>query len=248
MQITGNMAMADVIHLNYSLLQVITRFDIRLGFGNKTVEEVCLDNGVNADFFLEIVNSFHDPGYFPDKQLQNFKIEFIVNYLKKTHENYLKVNIPEIGSLINMLINSCINEEQKDNIKLINKFFNDYKKELISHIEREENIVLPYVIEVEKAYLQKKSPGKLIQRISDYSIDDFANEHNNVEDKLYDLKNIIIKFLPPVYDIEICNNILVYLFRLEKDLNNHARIEDKVLIPKVQEMERKISNGFIQRK
>jgi len=58
------------------------------------------------------------------------------------------------------------------------------------------------------------------------------------------LKNIIIKFLPPVKDMTICNNILIELFRLEKDLNNHARMEDKVLIPKVREMEKAILGGF----
>ena len=26
---------------------------------------------------------------------------------------------------------------------------------------------------------------------------DFAGEHDNVEEKLYDLKNIIIKYMPP---------------------------------------------------
>ena len=90
MQINRSMLMADVIHLNYLLLQVITRFDIHLGFGNQTVEEVCRENKVNVEFFLEIVNSYHDAEYFPDEELQHFKLELIVNYLKKTHNYYLE--------------------------------------------------------------------------------------------------------------------------------------------------------------
>ena len=237
------MPMADVVHLNYLLLQVITRFDIRLGFGNQTVEEVCRKNKVNVEFFLEIVNSYHDPEYFPDKELQHFKLELIVNYLKMTHNYYLEEKIPEIEYLIQSLIKtSC--KENKERLELLNRFFKEYKEELIDHVDREESIVMPYVQDIEDAYVSGSADENILKKIKSYSIDDFAKGHNNVEDKLFDLKNIIIKFLPPPKDITICKNILIELFRLEKDLNNHERIEDKVLIPKVRQMEKAILGRF----
>jgi regulator of cell morphogenesis and NO signaling len=223
MQINRTMPMAEVIHLNYLLLQVMARFDIRLGFGNQTVEEVCRNHNVNPEFFLEIVNSYHDPEYFPDKELQH----------------YLDVKIPEIESLILSLVNNS-GIENKEKLMLLDRFFKEYKQELIAHVEREENRVMPYVLEIEDAYLSGSANEKMLQKIKSYSIDDFADEHDNMEVKLFDLKNIIIKFLPPVKNIVVCENILTELFRLEKDLNNHARIEDKVLIPKVREMEEAI--------
>lgn len=235
--------MADVIHLNYLLLQVMTRFDIRLGFGNQTVEEVCRTHKVNVEFFLEIVNSYHDPDYFPDKELQHFKLDLIVNYLKKTHKYYLEEKIPDIEYLILSLIKTS-GKENKKRLELLNRFFKEYKEELIDHVDREENIVMPYVQDIEDAYVSGNADENILKKIKSYSIDDFADEHNNVEDKLFDLKNIIIKFLPPAKDITICNNILIELFRLEKDLNNHARIEDKVLIPKVRQMEKAILGRF----
>lgn len=239
MLIHRSMQMADIIHINYLLLQVIYRFDIRLGFGNKTVEEVCNENGVNVDFFLEIVNSFHDQEYFPDKELQHFQAALLVGYLKNTHDYYLQVKVPEIELLIQELIRSSAGDGE-EGLELLDRFFREYKKELIAHIEREDKVVLPYVQEIEHAYLSRHADKSVYQKIKTYSIDDFAEEHNNVEDKLFDLKNIIIKFLPPVKDTIICNNILIELFRLEKDLNNHARIEDKVLVPKVRKMEKEI--------
>ncbi|MBA7528470.1 hypothetical protein ES705_20656 [subsurface metagenome] len=73
------------------------------------------------------------------------------------------------------------------------------------------------------------------------SIDFFVDTHTNIEDKLYDLKNIIIKYLPPARDYTSSNALLFELFRLERDLNDHARIEDKVLVPKVQFLESQIT-------
>ncbi|NJK84684.1 MAG: hypothetical protein HC906_00550 [Bacteroidales bacterium] len=224
MQITRSMPMADVIHLNYLLLRVISRFDIRLGFGNKTVEQVCNDQRINIDFFLQVVNSFHDENYFPDKDLQTYPINLLVKYLRKTHAYYVEVKIPEIESYIKKMVQES---ESKDNMSIISSFFNEYRKEFIDHIEREEKVVLPYVLDVERCH-----SGEKMKSSYKFSIDDFAKEHDNLEDKLYDLKNIIIKFLPPFYNSETCNNMLIELFRLERDLNNHARMEIKYLCPK----------------
>ncbi|MGC9341556.1 MAG: hemerythrin domain-containing protein [Bacteroidales bacterium] len=235
MNITRDMKMADVIHFNYSLLPVITRFGIELGFGDKTVEEVCRDNEVNLDFFIEITNSFVDDEYIPQKDLHSFSVKLIVDYLEKTHDYYLSEKIPELEKMIDeMVLKSGAGDQ---NSELVKNFFREYRTELENHIEREELKVQPYVVEVEKAYEKGVLDEALRQKISEYSINDFANEHDNVEEKLYDLKNIIIKYLPPCPDKPLCNRILMELFRLEKDLNAHAELEDKVLIPKVSIME-----------
>jgi len=235
MNITKDMKMADVIHFNYSLLPVITRFNINLGFGDKSVEEVCKDHNVNLDFFIEITNSFIDEEYIPQKDLDSFPVKLIVDYLQKTHDYYLTEKIPELETMINDMV--VISGADAEKSALVNNFFKEYCNELSNHIEREELKVQPYVLEIENAYENGKLEESLREKILEYSIDDFANEHDNVEEKLYDLKNLIIKYMPPCSDKALCNRILMELFRLEKDLNAHAELEDKVLIPKVSLME-----------
>lgn len=238
MNITKNMKMAEVIHLNYSLLPVITRFEIELGFGDKTVEEVCQDNDINLDFFIEITNSFIDEDYIPQKDLNSFPVSLIVTYLEKTHDYYLSEKVPELEEMIDRMARLSDADAQKS--ELLMNFFKEYREELKNHIEKEELKVQPYVIEIEKAYEKEMLSESLREEILKYSINDFANEHDNVEEKLYDLTNIIIKYMPPCPDKALTNRILMELFRLEKDLNAHADLEDKVLIPKVSIMEEEL--------
>jgi regulator of cell morphogenesis and NO signaling len=235
MNITRDMKMADVIHYNYSLLPVITRFGINLGFGDKSVVEVCHDHAVNLDFFLEITNSFVDEEYIPQKDLHSFPVRLIVDYLQKTHNYYLDEKIPEMERMINEMVVKSGADNQ--NSELVRNFFKEYHEELKNHIEREENRVQPYVLEIEKAFEKSSLDPALLNKIREYSINDFATEHDNMEEKLFDLKNIIIKYLPPCPDKALCNRLLMELYRLEKDLNAHAELEDKVLIPKVAGME-----------
>lgn len=241
---TSTTKMADVIHRDYRLIPIINRFDIEYGFGNKTVAEVCKMHQINVWFFLEMINTYHNPEYFPKKQLQNFSANHIIQYLSNTHAYYLDTKIPEIQNLIDGMEKEAININSK-NIKLLNDFFKEYKNEIKKHFNHEEYEVFPYILELEMSLENKKSNKELVQRILNDPIEKYERNHDNLETKLGDLKNLIIKFLPPVLCKSLCQLLLTELFRLEQDLNNHTLIEDKVLIPKVKLLEQKFidANG-----
>ena len=48
--------MISLIRDNYSLLQSLGSFGINLGFGDKTVSEVCQEQGVDTYTYLAVVN------------------------------------------------------------------------------------------------------------------------------------------------------------------------------------------------
>lgn len=231
------MKMAEVIHLDYHLLPIVSRFGINLGLGDKTIEQVCIEQGVDSNFFLEIVNSYYNKDYFPKKHLQGFSLEVIIEYLRKSHDFYLHTKIPLIERLLYQMIDS-FQGIGSETLQLISGFFMEYKNELTAHIEREETKVYPYVFAVEAAFTIKKPSKEIVRLIHAYSMEDYEKEHDNVEDKLFDLKNLLIKYLPLPVDLQLCHAVLTELFRLETDLRDHARIEDKVLVPKVKYMEK----------
>ncbi len=236
MRIEKDMKLADVIHHDFNLIPVINRFGIQLGFGDGTIDQICKERNVNVAFFLTILNTYHDPQYFPKKHLQSFPANALVTYLHRAHEYYLEQKIPEIKELITKLTDESYNEHKND-FKLALNFFEEYERELTAHIDREEESVYPYVIDLEKVIDSGTDPDQILARMQAYSITDYENEHENVEEKLYDLKNLIIKYLPSVQKDAISYKILLELFDLEKDLREHARIEDMILVPKVEAME-----------
>ena len=144
------------------------------------------------------------------------------------------------------MVKACYSE--KENLVLLKKFFNDYKQELLNHTNREETVVFPYTIAIEDAFNSKTLDESIFDLMETYSIAIFQNEHENIEEKLFDLKNIIIKYLPQPKNSGDCHKLLYELFRLEQDLVDHSRIEDKVLVPKIREMEKVIAKRFAEKK
>lgn len=221
--------LVDLIHSNYHLLPVIHRFGIRLGVGNKTVETICVQYKINADFFLSIVNTFQNKDFLPDDKLFSFSPLLIIDYLRRTHKYYKDYSLPRIEKLLNELQLSA--NQQNNEMRMIEEFYLKYKTKLLSHIDDEENKVFPYIIKLVNTPTEIENKNFKIN---------FEEEHENVDLEIDDLKNLIIKYLKPSYNELICNELLIEIFRFERDILNHARIEDTILIPQVKQLQNSI--------
>jgi regulator of cell morphogenesis and NO signaling len=233
---TSGTRMADVIHGNYLLLPVISRFRISLGFGEETVGDTCRKHGIDIEFFLAIINAFTSETYFPQKKLKTVNILTIVEYLEKTHVYYTRKQLPLLERLMAKLEKSrTINRK---NFDLIRTFFEGYKKELVDHLKREDRKTFPYVKRIYRICHADPAARRKDKMFPRYSMQIYKREHNDVDEKLFDLKNILIKYIRPGEDEDLLNEIIFELFRLERDIMDHTRIENKILLPLVSHMER----------
>ena len=222
-QFHGNMKMADLVEANYHLLAVLTRFGIEGGFGERTVREICEKNRLDPDTFVLICNVFSDKFYQPSEEiLRDGHIDDILRYLHQSHDYYTSNALVLLASTIEDLIKPCADAQKK----VIWQFFADYKSELDKHFAYEEGEVIPYV---QNLLLGKRNPS--------YSIDRFEENHSNIEEKLSDLKSLILKSLPSVCDDRLRVRLLNYIFALQNDLDSHTAIEDNILVPMVRLIE-----------
>ena len=86
--------MEQLITTNYRLLNMLSRFGISLGVGDKSIEEVCKLNGVDCNTFLAVVNLCNNPDS-PQENVE-FSMEDLILYLKKSHTYYLDYKLPAI--------------------------------------------------------------------------------------------------------------------------------------------------------
>ena len=217
--------MADLVEINYRLLTVLSRFGMHPGFGEKTVAQVCGEAGVDTGAFILICNIYSYPGYMPtDEALKAADPLCVMKYLHNSHMYYMDREMEHLRSSLARLLEP-VDAAQR---KVVEKFFADYKAEVKNHFDYEEDVVFPYV----NALLEGASRNG-------YSIGQFEENHSNIDEKLNDLKNIVMKYLPDVCDPVLRNEVLYHIFYLEDDLHHHTLIEDNVLVPMVDLLERK---------
>ncbi|WP_163708851.1 hemerythrin domain-containing protein [Mangrovibacterium lignilyticum] len=227
--------MSSLVSANSNLLPVINRFGIQLGFKEKTIQDICKEKEVNPDFFLAIVNTYTDENYFPEEELLSFSPLLLIDYLKNTHNYYIGYALPKIERLLENIMANC--GENYPSLKMISSFYQKYKTELLLHLKHEDEKEFPYIVELYKT--RKLRPGQK-------SITEYENEHTDVEEKLSDLKNLLIKYVEPGYNHNDMNEFLQALFQFEKDLYDHARIEDAILIKQVSMLENELKPNEVR--
>lgn len=215
--------MADLVLGNSKLLLMFPRFGMDLGFGDRSIAEVCAMNNVSPRFFLMIYNVYCNDDYTPSPEdIASVDLKALVNYLLESHKYYLNERLPHIEEHLNHIINACIPKYGN----MLRRFFDEYKNEVVDHFVYEENKVFPYLQQLVNQNVK-----------TDYKIRVFHENHTNIEDKLSDLMNILVKYLPadvfPKERIEIALDIN----ELSADLMSHALIEERVLIPFVESLE-----------
>ncbi len=216
--------MSDLICGNYNLLLVMSRFGLSLGFGDQTVEQVCDQQGVHTGTFLAVVNFMEDECCIREDYQEKISVEALIDYLRQAHSYFLDFNLPAIRrKLIDAI--DC----SKDDIAfLILKFYDEYVNEVRAHMEYENQVVFQYVDALLKG---RDTQG--------YNIRIFAARHNQIETKLTELKNIIVKYYPAKTNNNLLNSVLFDIYSCEKDLSSHCRVEDYIFVPLMLEFEKK---------
>ena len=205
--------MSDLICDNYVLLQVLSRFGLSLGFGDKSVEEVCRENNVDCSTFLIVVNFLTEENARMQEHVKGLSIPALMDYLKRAHTYFLDFQLPAIRR---KLVEALDSSDRDDVAALIIRFFDDYVDEVRKHMEHENEKVFVYV----KALLSGEKP--------------------EVNAKLTELKNIIIKYYPANGDNLLLNATLFDIFSCEEDLASHNRVEDCLFVPAIMELEKEV--------
>jgi regulator of cell morphogenesis and NO signaling len=77
-------------------------------------------------------------------------------------------------------------------------------------------------------------------RESGFRISQFARRHDQIDAKLKELKNIIIKYYPAGGNDYLLNAVLFDIFSCEQDLASHCRVEDYLFVPAVLRLEKEV--------
>lgn len=214
-------SVVDLINEDYDILPVLSRFSLPLGFGSKTIGELCAQSGINVQVFLLIVN-FLLSGHIDTSRLSAVSAREVASFLHNSHNYYLQYKYPHIRA--NLL--NALDPAHADINPIIIKYFDDYIHEVEAHFRYEEQKVFPYV--------ESLSEGNYS---GPYNIGMFTRRHDHeVEGKLAELKNIILRYYSTSVPYRMYD-VLVDLYNCEDDLKQHAQVEDNILVPLISELE-----------
>jgi regulator of cell morphogenesis and NO signaling len=227
--LTPRLKVADAVLNSPRLLLLLEYFGIYVPLEEKTIQEVCDENQLNIEVFLTFADLYNGATYTTPIQFPFAEVIPIVRFLKSSHRYYTQEKYPDIKHIIGEMYHS----DEKKEMSLVEKFCNEYFRELTQHLDYEDRVAFPYMISLYDHVKEKKKFDAPVT----YSVKEYKEHHDDIEEKLNDLKNLLIKYLPQQNDQRKRRRLFFNLYELESDLNVHSKIEDMILIPLIERME-----------
>lgn len=226
--------MFDVISDEYHLLQMMSRFGIPLGFGEKTVSEVCRAHGVDTQTFLAVANYLKLGPEVSAYYVERLSVEALMGYLCRAHSYFLDFYLPGIRR---RLVGAIDCSQANEVAYLILKFYDEYMGDVRRHMEMENHKVFPYVDSLLGHGTKPHPQATTLTRIAQ-----FSRSHVGIDRKLQELKNLIIKYYGAADSTTMLNTVLFDIFTCEEDLRQHCAVEDDLFVPAVERLEQQAAD------
>lgn len=222
--------MSELISDDYRMLQIITRFGIKLGFGEQTIETTCRQNHVHIPTFLAVVNFTKNAGHTHiNETTEQISVPQLLQYLQNSHQFFVEFRLPNIRRKLIEAVN-CSSHNQVGMLTL--KFYDEYAQEVSRHMDFENNHVHPFVNEL----LAHKLPHTSLEELGK----EHSGNHASMEKSIVELKNIIIKYSPNEGNDQLLNDALMDIYMTEEDLLLHCKLEDTLFTECVRKLEREV--------
>ncbi len=206
--------------------------------GNRTLAEACgkkqislavLENEINA-----IMNTAND------KRIDfiAWPLDLLVDYIEKTHHRYVEEKSSVLYRFLDKLCK--VHGDRHPELFEINKLFIEGADVLAKHMIKEELILFPFI----KRMAQTK--GKSIDMPNFGTVDNpiamMQDEHTIEGERFAKIAELTNNYTPPTDACETYKVTFAMLKEFENDLHKHIHLENNILFPGAQVLERQFTN------
>ena len=203
--------------------------------GKKTLQEACKEKGLDVLKVQEELEKPTSQPTMPQHDFNSWNLSFLSDYIVNVHHSYVRENMPILADLSKKVAD----HHGKTNPELngIRDKVDEMLSELNVHLKKEENILFPYIKQLEYSKANGGAvPGGFSSIMQPISV--MENDHDIVGDLADEIRILSDSYTLPA---NACNSYsLLYkkLEAFEDDLHFHIHLENNILFPKAVQLEK----------
>ena len=209
------MQIFELVEAAPSVLSIFSRLNIRLPFGDISVEQMCKREGYTTELFLALCSIHANESFQPStERLSVEMLPEVIGYLRASHRYYAEKMLPHTSAHLQEILEHCDNLSRS----MLRRFYDDYMKYIVDHFHAEEENLFS-VIDNATAYK------------ADLTLLDMP--HDDIDDRSNDIASLIFKSLPEDAPTKLRIITLEHIYALRDDLRRHNNVERYILKPLV---------------
>jgi regulator of cell morphogenesis and NO signaling len=242
--ITHEDKLADVLLRDSRLIVVVNRLGVELGFGDKSVREVCAERKVDVDFCVALLNTVSMEHYDPAQPLQALSALQLVDYLRKTHDHYRYTQLGVVQAHVGRLVASGAGSKH---LQQVEQTFDEVHRELLRYFADLEEMLFAHVQHLYSCCMQQAlgqpSPDEPATPVDFPAL---QRRYRLVRTKLHDINSLLIKYLTGDFDRTLRNAVIYHISGIEADLHSCLRIQELLLLPAMLQLRNTLTNKKLE--
>ena len=205
--------------------------------GNISIEKACAKKNVDQEVLEKELNQV-DALRDVIEDYNKWELDFLMIYIENVHHTYVKESIPLISEYANKV--AKVHGHHYSQVLKINQLFHEVANELLAHMQKEEEILFPFIKQLVDA---KKEGNKSVSApfgTVNNPIRMMEREHESAGDIFKEIATLTNNYTPPA---EACNTFKALYAKLdefEQDLHQHIHLENNILHPKAIILEKEL--------
>ncbi|WGH76248.1 iron-sulfur cluster repair di-iron protein [Tenacibaculum tangerinum] len=238
MVISNNKTVADYVTENIKTAHIFKKYGIDFCCGGGiTVEKACAKNNVDqatleqelaeVDVIKDVIEDY-------DK----WELDFLIVYIENIHHSYVRESLPIISQYATKV--AKVHGHHYTEVVAINQLFHEVANELLSHLQKEEQVLFPYIKQLVKAKKEEvKNTTPAFETVNN-PIQIMEHEHENAGTIFKEISRLSHKYTPPEGACNTFRALYAKLDEFEQDLHKHIHLENNILHPKAILLEKKM--------
>jgi len=207
--------------------------------GNRTLAEACEKKEINSVILENEINAILNTANNQSIDFKSWPLDLLVDYIEKTHHRYVE----EKSSVLFMFLDKLckVHGGRHPELFEINKLFIAGAGELAKHMKKEELILFPFIKKMVNA--QKTKQAITIPHVGtvDNPIAMMQEEHVVEGERFAMIAELTNNYTPPDDACETYKVTFAMLKEFEEDLHKHIHLENNILFPAAQELEKQFT-------
>ena len=230
----------EIVKSDYRTADVFKKYGINYCCaGQVTLERICSEKKIDQDQVKEDLDMATRDIRIPNSlPLGEWKMDFLIEYIIHIHHHYIYQIIPSLGPMMQSFASG--HSKKYPEILKVAALFDRLSALLLIHNRHEDEIIFPYIKQIDSAHRRKEAYGNLFVRTLRKPLSIVENEHHQIQEWLDEICTLTNGF---AYPEKACTNYQVLYRKLGEfydNLKQHKFLESRILFPRAIAIEQQL--------
>jgi regulator of cell morphogenesis and NO signaling len=203
--------------------------------GGKSRQEACLHASATPQEILKRLRQNSELVGPQDAAWTTAPLADLTRHIRERHHQYVRDCIPRLRGLLTMVREK--HGEKHREIEEIEKLFGDVAREMIMHMQKEEQILFPYIDALERSANGNGSVEPPFFQTVRNPIHAMMKEHDSAGEVVRKIRKASNEYKAPDDACASYQATYQELRQFEEDLHLHVHLENNILFPRAVELE-----------